>query len=167
GGLAVLVAVSIFLLRKLGWRLFSTGKLGRKIAQARFSSAMALAMNSGLNDDEALQMAEKLIGNKNSSQKITECRQKIQNGKKFTDAIMETGILTPLFSRMLSIGFKTGVADNVMSEIANRSEDMVNSEINALINKVEPTLVIIMSVLVGMILITVMLPLTGIMSTIG
>jgi len=112
-------------------------------------------------------MAEKLMNNKNSSQKISECRQKIRAGKKFTDAIMETGILTPLFSRMLSIGFKTGAADHVMSEIAARSEEIVSTEINALINKVEPTLVIIMSVLVGMILITVMLPLTGIMSTIG
>ena len=72
-----------------------------------------------------------------------------------------------MYCRMLSIGFKTGTADTVMDEIAHRSEAEVDENIESIINKVEPTLVIIMSLVVGLILLSVMLPLMSIMTTIG
>ena len=68
---------------------------------------------------------------------------------------------------MIAVGVKAGAADTVMSEIARRTEEEANDRIESAVSKVEPTLVIIMSVMVGLILLSVMLPLVSIMSTIG
>lgn len=76
-------------------------------------------------------------------------------------------IFEPIYCRMLSIGMKTGAADTVMEEIARRAEENVSAGIERAIGKVEPALVIVMSLLVGLVLLSVMLPLMGIMSSIG
>jgi type IV pilus assembly protein PilC len=68
---------------------------------------------------------------------------------------------------MLSIGSRSGKADAAMSEIARRSDLDVQDDIDRIVGKIEPTLVIISSVIVGVILLSVMLPLMGIMTSIG
>ena len=54
-----------------------------------------------------------------------------------------------------------------MAEISRRMDDRVQLEIARKVGKIEPTIVIITSILVGIVLITVMLPLIHIMSSIG
>ena len=68
---------------------------------------------------------------------------------------------------MVTVGFKTGSADAVMKKLADRYQDEVDAEVTRLVSLVEPTLVAVFSVLVGFILLSVMLPLMGIMSSIG
>jgi type IV pilus assembly protein PilC len=68
---------------------------------------------------------------------------------------------------MLSLGGQSGMADAAMAEIARRSDRSVQDEISQIVSRIEPTLVIITSVIVGVILLSVMLPLMGIMTTIG
>ncbi len=141
--------------------------LNKRIASARFASAMAMTLASGLDTDESLDMVERITDNASMKSKIDNCRKLMAQSEPFVDAISKSDIFSSLYCRMLSVGFKTGTADTVMSEIARRSEADVDENIERVINRVEPTLVIIMSLIVGLILLSVMLPLMGIMSTIG
>lgn len=68
---------------------------------------------------------------------------------------------------MIAVGFHTGSIDPVMEEVARRSAEQVDDKIEAMLNRIEPTLVIILSVMVGLILLSVLLPLMSIMSAIG
>ena len=54
-----------------------------------------------------------------------------------------------------------------MADIARRSDLKVQDDIDRLVGRIEPLLVIISSAVVGIILLSVMLPLMGIMTTIG
>ena len=54
-----------------------------------------------------------------------------------------------------------------MKQISQNYEDETDKQINHIISIIEPTLVIILSVVVGIILLSVLLPLMGIMSSIG
>ncbi|MBQ4346979.1 MAG: type II secretion system F family protein [Firmicutes bacterium] len=146
---------------------FSGTKTARKIAAARFASAMAMGISAGLDTDESLEMAQQLDSNSAISKNIEECRAKTAEGESFYEAVNEAGIFEPLYCRMLAVGVKTGAADSVMEEIARRTAEEADESIERIINRVEPVLVIIMSVLVGLVLLSVMLPLMGIMSSIG
>jgi len=149
-------------------RSFSEGKLGNLIGSARFASAMAMTMSSGMDTDSSLGMAEKLCGGyERTHRKIIQCRRSMQGGKGFADTVAESELFSPLYCRMLDIGVKTGAADTVMEEIARKSGENVETQIDRLIGKVEPVLIILMSLLVGLVLMSVMLPLLGIMSSIG
>lgn len=68
---------------------------------------------------------------------------------------------------MVSVGFRTGAIDSVMAKIAHHYEDEVNDKIASIIGVLEPTFVAILSIVIGMILLSVMLPLMGVMSSIG
>ena len=65
------------------------------------------------------------------------------------------------------MGYRSGNLDQVLAEVADIMSEDVNAELDALAGKVEPTLVIILSVVIGIILLSVMLPLMDIMSAIG
>ena len=79
----------------------------------------------------------------------------------------ENRILDAAFCRILDLGAKSGTSDTAMEEISRRMDDRVQMEIERKVGKIEPTIVIITSILVGIILIAVMLPLINIMSSIG
>ena len=68
---------------------------------------------------------------------------------------------------MVTVGVRSGAIVQVMRRIADRYEEEVGAKISYLISILEPTLVAALSVVVGVILISVMLPLMGIMSAMG
>ena len=68
---------------------------------------------------------------------------------------------------MVAVGFKSGEIEQVMRRIADEYQRRSEKKINEILSIIEPTLVIILSVIVGLILLSVILPLMGVMSTIG
>jgi type IV pilus assembly protein PilC len=101
------------------------------------------------------------------NKKYEKCRELLNNGSSLADALRDSAILSTRDGRLLSLGDRSGMADTTMTEIARRSDKNVQDEIAGVVGKIEPTLVIITSVIVGVILLSVMLPLIGIMTSIG
>lgn len=139
----------------------------RSIAAGRFSSAMALMLSSGVDTAQALEMSASLVENRYVSQKILQCNELIEQGKSFSQALAEADVFPQLFTRFLSIGFKTGAMDSVMAKIANLYDEKIDTSIGNVTALIEPVLVAILAVIVGAILLSVLLPLTGIMMSIG
>ncbi|MEA5011517.1 MAG: type II secretion system F family protein [Angelakisella sp.] len=176
GVIVVVIAAALLLARttsgrawleRFGSSFVGTRRLSTKVASGRFASAMALMLSSGLDVDESIHMASQLIENKAMLAKIDIAKSQMAQGSSFADALVNTGIFSGLYSRMLSVGFKTGSVDTVMRRIAQQYEEDIDTEISNILSVLEPTLVAILSVIVGMILLSVMLPLMGVMSSIG
>jgi type IV pilus assembly protein PilC len=91
----------------------------------------------------------------------------MESGVSFADAMSQADLFTGLHARMVSVGFKTGAVDKVMEKLADQYDEEVQTRIGSLVSMIEPTLVSILAVVVGVILLSVMLPLIGIMSAIG
>ena len=68
---------------------------------------------------------------------------------------------------MLSIGIRSGSTDEVIEQISSRMSDEAEDSLASAVARIEPALVIITSVLVGIIILSVLLPLIDIMKTIG
>ncbi len=154
-------------LQKLGSSFFATRRLSAKVASGRFASAMSLMLSSGLDVDQSIAMASQLVENPSARQKIERVRELTAEGASFADALVQAEIFSGIYSRMITVGFKTGAVDTVMKKIAQRYEEEIDTEISSILSILEPTLVAVLSVIVGMILLSVMLPLMGIMSSIG
>ncbi len=144
-----------------------TKDIVEKIAVARFANGMALMLASGLDTRESLELASQLTQNTNLKAKIEKCRESLDEGTSFAKVISDNKIFGGLYARMLAVGFKTGAVDNVMEEISVRYEEEVDRKLSRAISIIEPTLVAVLSIVVGMILLSVMLPLISIMSTLG
>lgn len=153
---------------KMSYKFFATKKLTRQMAVSKFCSGMALTLGSGLDVEQSLDMTARLVEHPEISGQIASCREMMEKEQlNFAQALSKTGILTGIYARMIVIGYKTGALDTLMEKIAATYEDEIDQRLARLISVLEPTLVVILSVIVGLILLSVMLPLLGIMSGIG
>ena len=170
--LSVLFVLAIPALREGTARLFhhlfgGVGIFGR-VASLHFVSSMALGVASGLPVDEAVALAASLNNQtKSLNKKYEKCIALLREGKTLAEAMRETQIVTPRDGRLLSLGERSGMSEFAMGEIARRSDQAVQEEIERVVSRIEPTLVIVTSAIVGVILLSVMMPLVGIMTTIG
>lgn len=154
-------------LNKFKSQFFLTKNIQTSIARGRFASAMDIAMSSGLDIDQALSMSSRLVNNHIFVKKIQSCQSLISQGWSFSSALVKSEIFTGMQAQMVVVAFKTGSVDMVMAKLADGYDEDVNYKISRLIGLLEPTLVAALSIIVGAMLLAVMLPLMGIMSTIG
>ena len=139
-----------------------------KIASSRFVFAMTLGMASGLDTAESIDIAAAVSGGSKAVDDMhKKCVELLDDGSTLSEALCGAGILSLQDGKMLSVGSVSGKADLAMSEIARRSDIDVRDNINRIVGRIEPSLVILSSVIVGVILLSVMLPLMGIMTSIG
>lgn len=136
-----------------------------RIASCRFADCMALTLGSGFNPEYCMELASNLIEDTDFQEKIKQCLTRMSEGCEFSAALTQTGIFSGVYGRMISLASRTGGMDTVMQEIAEKYEEEIDSRLFRLISVIEPTLVIFLSVIVGIILLSVMLPLMGIMSS--
>lgn len=152
--------------RRLGYRLKFIRAIYEQIAACRFASGMALTLSSGLNPERSMELVTALNDDVHFQKKIDSCQNLVNEGKDLSEALFGAGIFTGMYARMASIGGKTGSMDQVMDKIAGLYQDEIDTRMNNALAVLEPTLVIALSLIVGVILLSVMLPLMGIMSSI-
>lgn len=145
-----------------GWGIFWD------ITAARFISAMSMAAASGLAAEEAVELAAVVSGGgEMADKKYKQCKDILHSGGTLAEAMHSSGIISARNSRVLAVGGRSGMTDAAMAEIATRCEQDTQDELERIIGRIEPALVISSSLIAGIILLTIMLPLMGIMTSIG
>ena len=139
--------------------------LTRKLSASRVASVLSMMLGGGFNTDDALQMTSKVLDDKDAAGKVEQIRQDMDNGKTYADAIANTGLFEELEVRMIRMGSATGHDDSVLAKVGDMYEEQVESDITRLVSIIEPTLVALLSVVIGAVLLSVMLPMAGILSS--
>ena len=137
------------------------------IAKRRVLAVLAMTSKSGLKLVQGLEMAAKLVTKPKMKAMIEKCRDDIELGDDVYEAFSRTGLFTNADMQLLKVGIRSGKEDNVYARLAADSEERAEEAIENLISKFEPTIVIALAAIVGMILLSVMMPLAGIMASIG
>lgn len=172
--IVVLIATAIVLIKtkigqnfisKLAARFGGSKNLSEKISAYRFAGGMALTLSSGLTPEECLNLASSLIDDGAYKDKIKTCQQAVENGEDLYQSLLSCGVFSGVYTRMAAIAARTGMMEEMMLKIAAHFEEEIDQKIARILAIIEPTLVIILSVIVGIILLSVMLPLMNIMST--
>ncbi len=134
------------------------GILGQ-MAAARFASSMSMAVASGLSMEESVALSAKLCGGaKEIDEKTERCRKEIEEGGS---------PFSGRDCRLLKLAEQTGSLPDTLEDLAQRQEEESLRRIDRTVGAIEPAIVVITSALAGVILLSVMLPLMGLLSTIG
>lgn len=171
---AVIVLLCLFFthksrqaIRAFSRRFILTRRLSEQAACSRFAGGMYLCLASGLDMEQSLEMTVQLIDHPKVRKRLEVLRQDTARGVSFADAVRNSAVFPGVYTRMLAIGCRAGASDEVMKQIADRYSEDIEGSLESIIAKLEPTLVAVLSILVGMVLLSVMLPLMGIMTNIG
>ena len=151
------------------WRRWRGDKgVSRRMNNARLAQAMAMGMASGLPLERSMELAASLMEDVPPARaRCEDCRARLEGGASLSAAMGESGLLPAGACRLLEIGQRGGTADAAMDKIARDLSEDGEAALEELISRVEPSLVLVCSILVGVILLSVMLPLMHIMSAIG
>jgi len=174
-GLILAAALACILLIRAGkgekvtellFRLFPPARrLSRKMTASRVAGILSMMMSGGFSTDEALQMTAGVMEDPQAAAQVEKIRADMEEGKSYADAIETADLFEDLEVRMIRMGSATGREDQVLSKIAAMYEEQVEGEISGLVSIIEPTLVALLSVVIGAVLLSVMLPMAGILSS--
>lgn len=161
----VLLAVCLgWLTKKRRIRPFFLKKVDMLVAQARFADGVALTLSSGLDMEEGVQMAADLVEEPRLLAKIQHFRDSLSQGEDFSKALSDNEIFSGSGMRLILVGSKTGSMDEAMKKVAARYQEEAGQRVSDLVSLLEPAMVAGLSIIVGIILFSVILPLLGIMT---
>ena len=117
--------------------------------------------------EKGMELAKELVDNSKIAEKIDVCAEKLEDGCTYDDAMKESGIFSGFHIQMIKVGTRSGHIAEVMKNISEDYEQQADASIDQMISRLEPTMVIVLAVVVGLILLSVMLPLAGVLAGIG
>ena len=151
------------------WRKSHGDKgVSRKMNDARLAQALAMGMASGMPLEDAVELASGLMEDiPQAKSRCADCRARLDQGQALGAALKESGLLPAAQCRLMELAQRSGAGDAAMDKIAQALTEDGELSLEEKVSRAEPALVLVCSVLVGLILLSVMLPLMHIMAAIG
>jgi len=143
------------------------GEVVLKVTMARLLRTLATLVAAGVDIIKALDIAGSTAGNWLVERALTEARIKVQEGVPIAEPLTADPIFPPMVSQMVRIGEETGELEQMLSKIADFYEDEVDSAIASLTSIIEPLMMIGVGFMVGIIIISMYLPMFKLMQLIG
>lgn len=140
--------------------------ISTKLASSRVASVLSMMLASGFSLDEALELVPGVLDDEMARRKIEQMREKVSQNVPFADALVDTGLFDQFYSGLIRTSNLVGCMDTMMAKVAAEYESRVEESISNLVSIIEPTLVAVLSVVIGAVLLSVMLPMAGIISSI-
>ena len=141
-----------------------------QLAVSRFASALAASTASGINTDEAMRRAIDVVEHEGLKAKATAAYGLMidaESPRSLAQAISQAEVFEQIHARLLTIGTRSGSLDAALDRLSANFFDDAILQIDAAIDNIEPALAAFLTIAVGATLISVMLPLIGIMGSIG
>lgn len=140
------------------------GKLNHKVALARFSRTLGTLLVSGVPILQAMETVAGTVSNALMSDAIMEARARIREGDRIGEPLKKSGLFPPMVVHMISIGEESGALDQMLAKIADFYEDEVDAALATLAAAIEPTLIVVLGVVVCFIIIAIWMPLLSVIS---
>jgi type IV pilus assembly protein PilC len=134
------------------------GDVVHKVALARVSRTLATLVAAGVDIIKALEITGATSGNWVVEQSLENVRTRVHEGAPISQPLSEDPVFPAMVGHMVKVGEETGELDKMLGKIADFYEDEVDAAIQALTSIIEPILMIGVGAMVGVIVISMYLP---------
>ncbi|MCB2312651.1 type II secretion system F family protein [Clostridium tagluense] len=137
-----------------------------KVIVSRFTRTLATVLASGVSLVQALDVVQKVVGNKVAEKNLGQVKEKVLKGVSLGEALGETTIFPVMLHSMIKIGEESGSLDDILDKTANFYDEELEAALKRMTTMIEPLMIIIMGVLIGFIVIAMMLPMFDMFKTV-
>ncbi len=134
------------------------GPLLKQRIVARFASTLSTLLGSGLSVAESLKVVADVTGNSIMTKAVKKARDRILSGADIATPLKESGVIDPAVAHMVSVGEKSGELEKMLKIISENLESSSDVVIERLSAALEPVIIVVMAVLVGIIAYATLLP---------
>src|ERR671937_24422 len=140
------------------------GDVVLKVTMARFSRTLSTLVAAGADIIKAHEITGQTSGNWVVEDALANVRARVHEGVPIAQPLVENEIFPPMVSQMVKIGEETGELEKMLSKIADFYEDEVDTAIASLTAIIEPLMMIGVGAMVGVIIISMYLPMFKLLS---
>jgi type IV pilus assembly protein PilC len=140
------------------------GDTVRKITMARFSRTLSTLVAAGVDIIKALEITGQTAGNWVVEEALANVRAKVHEGVPIAQPLIDSDVFPPMVSQMVKIGEETGELEKMLGKIADFYEDEVDAAVQSLTSIIEPLMMIGVGLMVGVIIISMYLPMFKLLS---
>ena len=133
---------------------------------AHFARTTSLLLSGGLSMPDTMEMAIQTTNNSTVRGTLTDIHTGIMKGYGLTDSMSSSDIFPPIFIQMVKISEQTGMLNEDLMAIAESYEQDVDERVNSLLTMLEPCLLIGVGLGVGVIAVSVIMPIYTMMGQI-
>lgn len=139
-------------------KVWLIGPILQKIILARFANTFAMMYRSGISILDCLTHSKNVVNNLAIAKSLNEAIQAIESGENLTQSFQHTQMFPPLVIRMLKVGESTGSLDLALLNISYFYNREVRTAIQKIQIMIEPTMTIILGILLGWVMLSVLSP---------
>lgn len=150
----------------LKFKLPLIGPLMQEIAIERFTNGLATLIKSGVPILHALEISEKIAGNVVMEKAIREVKVGVRKGKGMAIMMGDTDLFSPMVVQMIGIGEEIGELAKMLERISAFYKERINTFITRLTSMFEPLVLVFMGIVVGIIVVSMFLPIFNISSAV-
>ncbi|MBT9163891.1 MAG: Type II secretion system protein F [Chloroflexi bacterium] len=143
------------------------GKIIQRSELSRLCSTMTTLLSAGIPMTETIRLAQDTIGNRVIQEGLGDVYRETLTGAGFEAAIRRQRVFPPLFSQTVGIGEETGALRNNLAGLATFYEQETDRAVARATDMIEPTVIIVIGIIVGFIAIAIMSAMYAVMPGIG
>jgi type IV pilus assembly protein PilC len=167
GSIAAVFGIRRFLRTETGRRRWDrlklrlpmkVGDVVLKVTMARFSRTLSTLVAAGVDIIKALEITGQTAGNWVIEDALADVRARVHEGVPIAQPLVENPVFPAMVSQMVKIGEETGELEKMLGKIADFYEDEVDASIQSLTSIVEPIMMLGVGLMVGVVIISMYLP---------
>ena len=137
---------------------FGIGAIVVKVGMARFSRTLSTLVAAGVDIIRSLEITGSTAGNSLIEDATAVVRERVHQGVPIAIPLEEQTVFPPMVAQMVKVGEETGELEKMLGKIADFYEDEVDSSIATLTSIIEPLMMIGVGMVVGVIIISMYMP---------
>ncbi|MBB6455056.1 type IV pilus assembly protein PilC [Salirhabdus euzebyi] len=143
------------------------GKLFRKALLARMTRTLSSLLGNSVTILQAMTLTEKVIENEVIARVLRKSRTTLEQGRSMTEPMIKHWAFPPLVTQMIAVGEKTGSLDEMLGKIADFYESEVETATDQLKSLIEPLLIVFLAGIIGVIVLSIMVPMFEIFNNVN
>jgi len=139
-------------------RLPGMGGLLRKIETARYARTLGLLLGGGVPVLSALHIASQSVVMEPVREAAIAARESMREGESLAERLKSSGYIPHLAIRLIAVGEQSGQLDAMLIRVADSFDAEASRTLKRLVTLLEPILVMLMAVMVGVLALAILLP---------
>lgn len=144
-----------------------TGNVLQKVILARFSSTLGSLLESGVGLIASMEIVKTIMNNEQIAQVIDDAITQIREGRSMTVSLGNSPWFPPMFVQMVGVGEQAGTLEKMLKKVADAYEREVESAVLGMTALIEPLMIVGMGGIVGVIILSILLPIFEMNQMIG
>ena len=165
--IVLLFGIFLYLFYRTKKKVWLMKKLNVQIQMTKLTYLLSLFVSSGYSLLDALDIIRDAIEDETIKDKILRVKNDMIKGESLASSLVKENVYPNSYGSLIVAASQSGHEDEILTTLSIRYQEDLERMISSFLNRLEPMMIAGLSLLVGFVLISVMLPLMNVLKTLG